>query len=29
MTDINFNNTAITINSNGGRQIKFWLKFSF
>jgi hypothetical protein len=29
MTDINFNNTAITINSNGGRQIKFWLKYSF
>ncbi len=27
MTDINFNNTAITIN--GGRQIKFWLKYSF
>ena len=29
MTDPNFNNTAITINSNGGRQIKFWLKYSF
>jgi hypothetical protein len=27
MSDINFNNTAITIN--GGRQIKFWLKYSF
>ena len=27
ITDINFNNTAITIN--GGRQIKFWLKYSF
>ena len=27
MTDINFNNTAITIN--GGREIKFWLKYSF
>jgi outer membrane receptor protein involved in Fe transport len=27
MTDSNFNNTAITIN--GGRQIKFWLKYSF
>ena len=27
MTDINFNNTAITIN--GGRQIRFWLKYSF
>ena len=27
MGDINFNNTAITIN--GGRQIKFWLKYSF
>jgi len=25
--DPNFNNTAITIN--GGRQIKFWLKYSF
>jgi hypothetical protein len=29
MFDINFNNTAITVNSNGGRQIKFWLKYSF
>ena len=27
MMDPNFNNTAITIN--GGRQIKFWLKYSF
>jgi hypothetical protein len=27
MTDFNFGNTAITIN--GGRQIKFWLKYSF
>ena len=27
LTDINFNNTAITIN--GGRQIKLWLKYSF
>jgi outer membrane receptor protein involved in Fe transport len=27
MTDPNFDNTAITIN--GGRQIKFWLKYSF
>jgi len=27
MTDINFNNTAITIN--GGREIKLWLKYSF
>jgi carboxypeptidase family protein len=27
MTDVNFNNTAITIN--GGRQIRFWLKYSF
>jgi len=27
MFDPNFNNTAITIN--GGRQIKFWLKYSF
>jgi hypothetical protein len=27
MSDINFNNTAITIS--GGRQIKFWLKYSF
>jgi hypothetical protein len=27
MRDSNFNNTAITIN--GGRQIKFWLKYSF
>ena len=27
MSSINFNNTAITIN--GGRQIKFWLKYSF
>jgi Carboxypeptidase regulatory-like domain/TonB-dependent Receptor Plug Domain len=27
MNDINFNNTAITIN--GGRQIKLWLKYSF
>ena len=27
MTDINFNNTAITVN--GGRQIKLWLKYSF
>jgi hypothetical protein len=27
MLDLNFNNTAITIN--GGRQIKFWLKYSF
>lgn len=27
MTDINFNDTAITID--GGRQIKFWLKYSF
>ncbi len=27
MTDINFDNTAITIN--GGRQIKLWLKYSF
>jgi hypothetical protein len=27
MDDPNFNNTAITIN--GGRQIKFWLKYSF
>ena len=27
MTDINFNNTAITIS--GGRQIKLWLKYSF
>lgn len=27
MTDSNFNNTAITIT--GGRQIKFWLKYSF
>jgi hypothetical protein len=29
MLDSNFNNTAITINSHGGRQIKFWLKYSF
>ena len=29
MSDTNYANTAITINSNGGRQIKFWLKFSF
>jgi hypothetical protein len=27
MTDINFNNTAITIQ--GGREIKLWLKYSF
>jgi hypothetical protein len=27
MNDINYNNTAITIN--GGRQIKLWLKYSF
>ena len=27
MFDPNFNNTAITIN--GGRQIRFWLKYSF
>jgi hypothetical protein len=27
MSDINYANTAITIN--GGRQIKFWLKYSF
>lgn len=27
MTDPNFNNTDLTIN--GGRQIKFWLKYSF
>ena len=27
MTDMNFNNTAITIN--GGREIRFWLKYSF
>jgi hypothetical protein len=27
MTDVNYNNTAITIQ--GGRQIKFWLKYSF
>jgi hypothetical protein len=27
MTDINFDNTAITIN--GGREIKLWLKYSF
>jgi hypothetical protein len=27
LTDINFNNKAITIN--GGRQIKLWLKYSF
>ncbi|HVA93342.1 MAG TPA: carboxypeptidase regulatory-like domain-containing protein [Candidatus Dormibacteraeota bacterium] len=27
MYDVNYNNTAITIN--GGRQIKFWLKYSF
>jgi outer membrane receptor protein involved in Fe transport len=27
MTDINFDNTAITIN--GGRQIKLWLKYLF
>ncbi len=27
MYDVNFNNTAVTIN--GGRQIKFWLKYSF
>ena len=29
LTDSNFNNTAITINSKGGRQIKLWLKYSF
>jgi len=29
MTDSNFGNTAITINSGGGRRIKFWLKYSF
>ncbi len=29
MTDSNFDNTAITINSGGGRRIKFWLKYSF
>jgi hypothetical protein len=27
MIDPNFGNTAITIN--GGRQIRFWLKYSF
>ncbi|HEV2522006.1 MAG TPA: carboxypeptidase regulatory-like domain-containing protein [Candidatus Acidoferrales bacterium] len=27
MTDSNYDNTAITIN--GGRQIRFWLKYSF
>ncbi len=27
MTDVNFNNTAITIH--GGREIRFWLKYSF
>jgi hypothetical protein len=27
MTDLNYDNTAITVN--GGREIKFWLKFSF
>jgi carboxypeptidase family protein len=29
LTDSNYDNTAITINSHGGRQIKFWLKYSF
>lgn len=29
MTDSNFDNTAITINSGGGRRIKLWLKYSF
>jgi len=29
MTDSNFDNTAVTINSGGGRRIKFWLKYSF
>jgi hypothetical protein len=29
LTDSNFNNTAITRNSKGGRQIKLWLKYSF
>jgi hypothetical protein len=28
-TDSNYNNTAVTINSNGGRRIKLWLKYSF
>jgi hypothetical protein len=27
MTDLNFNDTAITIK--GGREIKLWLKYSF
>lgn len=29
LLDSNFDNTAITINSNGGRRIKLWLKYSF